>query len=111
MSAPAILSCRRLISHAVSMGTSEKARHLHIDCPSDLFERIGVIAGRTGVSRLAWIIAALTEAEAAASWRFDAITRLATVLADDDELRTQVCEAYLAHEDVTLRALLEEVLD
>jgi hypothetical protein len=37
-------------------------RHLHIEIPPDLCERIGTIAGRTGVTRLAWIIAALTAA-------------------------------------------------
>ena len=88
-------------------------RHLHIEIPHDLFERINAIAGRSGVARLSWIIAALTEAEADASWRLEALNTLSAVLADgdngDDHDQERACvgEAYLAHDDVTLRALLE----
>lgn len=82
-------------------------RHLHLDISEDLFARLNTIAGRTGVSRTSWIVAALTEAEAVASWRLDAIGRLAATLAEDAPERAQVGAAYLAHDDVTLRALLE----
>jgi hypothetical protein len=81
-------------------------RHLHIEVPPDLFDRISAIAGRTGVTRLAWVIAALDEAEAAASWRLEALNQISSALADDQE-RACVGEAYLAHDDVTLRALLK----
>lgn len=83
-----------------------KTRHLHIEIPPDLFDRIGAIAGRTGVSRLAWIIAALTEAEAAAAWRLDALNTL-TAASSDDQERVRVGEAYLSHDHATLRALLK----
>jgi len=83
-------------------------RHLHLDITEDLFERLNVIAGRTGVPRTSWIVAALTEAEAAASWRLDALNRLSAALAEDAPQRARVGEAYLAHDDVTLRALLEK---
>jgi predicted transcriptional regulator len=98
------LPCIQLIGHDVRMRTA--IRHLHLDITEDLFERLNVIAGRTGMPRTTWIVAALTEAEAAASWRLNAISRLVVAISDDQE-RPRVGEAYLAHDDVTLRALLE----
>ncbi len=61
------------------------------------------------MSRLAWIIAALTEAAAAASWRLDALNTPTAAISDDQE-RVRVGEAYLSHDDATLRALLKRLM-
>ena len=60
------------------------------------------------MSRLAWIIAALTQAGAAA-WRLDALNTMKAAISDDQE-RVRVGKAYLSHDDVSLRALLKRPL-
>jgi predicted transcriptional regulator len=109
LSADGALREASALAQAVHMRTPE-TRHLHIEIPPDLFERINAIAGCTGVARTAWIVAALTEAESAASWHLDAVSRLAAMLAENDQVRARVGEAYLAHDDVALRALLERYM-